>query len=93
MREIGSKLLFERRHSIDRRILLDTPVSREIYGDAAIRVPLEPAAIADAIVRVMDDDALRETILEAGRDRLRRFSGGRTAAEIRHALEAAVLPS
>jgi glycosyltransferase involved in cell wall biosynthesis len=72
-------------------VLLDTPVAREIYADAAVRVPLEQAAIASAIVRLLEDDALRASILAAGRARLDRFSGERTAAEIRHALEAAVL--
>jgi glycosyltransferase involved in cell wall biosynthesis len=74
-------------------VLLDTPVSREVYGDAAVRVPLEPAAIAEAIVRLLDDETLRASILAAGRNRLDRFSGERTAAEIRQALEGAVLRS
>ena len=74
-------------------VLLDTPVSREIYGDAAVRVPLDQTAIVDAIIRLMDDDASRTAALEAGRERLRRFSGERTATEIRRALEAAVSPS
>jgi glycosyltransferase involved in cell wall biosynthesis len=74
-------------------VLLDTPVSREIYGDAAVRVPLDQTAIATAIVRLLDDEALRASVLAAGRDRLDRFSGAITAAEIRHALEAAALPS
>jgi glycosyltransferase involved in cell wall biosynthesis len=74
-------------------VLLDTPVAREIYGDAAVLVPLDQAAIAQAIIRLIDDDESRAGVLEAGRTRLAHFSGDRTAVEIRRALEAAVRSS
>jgi glycosyltransferase involved in cell wall biosynthesis len=74
-------------------VLLDTPVAREIYADAAVRVPLEGGGIARAIVALMDDEVLREGVLSAGRERLAYFSGERTAAEIRRALEAAATSS
>ena len=74
-------------------VLLDTPVAREIYADAAVRVPLESTGIARAIVQLMDDEPLRERVLKAARERLAYFSGDRTAAEIRHALEAAAASS
>ena len=70
-------------------IVLDTPVSREVYGDGAVRVPLDIGTIADALVHVLTDDALRQRVLTAGRSRLSAFSWSETAATMRRVLEEA----
>lgn len=45
-------------------ILLDTPVAREIYGDAALYVPrADPLSVADAIERLLFDDNERARLL------------------------------
>jgi glycosyltransferase involved in cell wall biosynthesis len=68
-------------------VLLDTPVSREIYGDAALLVPADERAIADALERVLTDGGLRAALVRAGRDRLAAFSWTRTADVVQAALE------
>ncbi len=70
-------------------VLLDTPVAREVYGDGAMLVPLEPRAIAAAIDELFSDTPRRENTLAAGRDQMRRLSWTRTASTVREALEAA----
>jgi glycosyltransferase involved in cell wall biosynthesis len=70
-------------------VLLDTPIAREVYGDGALRVNLEPAAIADALVRLLTHDAEHAAVLTAGRARLAAYSWSRTAARILRALEEA----
>ncbi len=70
-------------------LLLDTPVAREIYGDAAVRVPLEKPAIAGALVRLLTDDAFRESVLERREALFARFSWPRTADTVQQALEEA----
>src|SRR4029079_13756506 len=48
-------------------VVLDTPVAREIYGDAAVRIPSpEPAAIAAALADVLTPDSeTRRAVLAA----------------------------
>jgi glycosyltransferase involved in cell wall biosynthesis len=70
-------------------VVLDTAVSREVYGDAALRVQAEIGAIADGLVQLLTDDALRSRLVEAGAARLRRYSWTRTADTTLRALEAA----
>jgi glycosyltransferase involved in cell wall biosynthesis len=70
-------------------IVIDTPVSREIYGDAALRVPLDTSAIAEAIVQLMSDDALHAHLVATGRARLPTYSWTSTAATVGRALEEA----
>jgi len=70
-------------------VVLDTPVSREIYGDAALRVPVDTAAIADAIVSLLTDDGVHARLVDAGRERLTRFSWAATAETVGRALEEA----
>lgn len=70
-------------------LLLDSPAAREIYGDAAVRVPLDRAAIADALARLVDDDTVRSRVLSARASLFARFSWHRTADTIRQALEEA----
>jgi glycosyltransferase involved in cell wall biosynthesis len=70
-------------------VVLDTPVSREVYGEAALRVSPDTAAIADACVQLLTDDGLRSRLLEAGRSRLARYSWSTTATTVRRVLEEA----
>jgi glycosyltransferase involved in cell wall biosynthesis len=56
-------------------VLLDTPVAREICGDAAIYVARPDAAlIADALHAVLFEPGQRDRILQAATDVLRRYS-------------------
>jgi glycosyltransferase involved in cell wall biosynthesis len=68
-------------------VVLDTDVSREVYADAAVRVPPDAAQIAATVVGLLRDDTAREVLLAAGRRRLAHYSWDRTAQVIRHALE------
>jgi alpha-1,3-rhamnosyl/mannosyltransferase len=71
-------------------VLLDTPIAREVYGDAARLTTADPAAIADAIAGLLEDDAARRSLLAAGRQRLAALSWRDPAAAILAALEEAV---
>jgi len=63
-------------------VLSDIPVLREVGGDAAVYVPpQQPAAWADAIEELLGDGELRAELARRGRDRSRRFSWQRTAAD------------
>jgi glycosyltransferase involved in cell wall biosynthesis len=56
----------------------------EVVGDAAIMIdPYEPAAIADAIERVLTDDALRADLQRRGLARAREFSWERSISRVR----------
>lgn len=56
-------------------VVLDTPVAREVYGDAALYLPEpDPARIASAIRRVLFDDTERRRILDAAQRILPRYS-------------------
>jgi glycosyltransferase involved in cell wall biosynthesis len=70
-------------------VLLDTPVAREVYGDAAALVPPDPAAIAGALTRLLTDDRARADVVAAGRRRLGGYSWARTATTVLRALERA----
>ena len=55
----------------------------EVAGDAAILVdPLDKAAIAEGLQRVLDDDGLAERLRAAGLVRSRQFSWNRTVAAL-----------
>jgi glycosyltransferase involved in cell wall biosynthesis len=70
-------------------LLLDTAVSREIYGPAARLVAPDPAAIGDALTTLLTDDHTRAALLAAGRARLGQYSWTESAAVTLHALEEA----
>jgi glycosyltransferase involved in cell wall biosynthesis len=70
-------------------VLLDTPVAREIYDDAALYVRPDPPAVADAILTLLGDAAVRARLAAAGARALARYSWVRTAALIRETIEAA----
>lgn len=62
----------------------------EVAGEAAILVnPDSPAEISAALAKVISSPPMRETLVAAGRRRLRDFSWTRTAAVAADALEAA----
>lgn len=67
-------------------VMLDTPVAREIQGPAASLVTLDPAAIATAIVRLLEDADARAALVSAGDERLTHFSWSRSAGIVRDAL-------
>ena len=68
-------------------LVLDTPIAREVYGDAAlyIRAP-EPALIQAAIDRLLHDDAERARILAAAKALLPRYSWNGCATTVLNAL-------
>ena len=56
----------------------------EVVGDAAILIdPYEPDAIADAMRRVLTDEALRATLRARGLARVREFSWERSVTRVR----------
>jgi glycosyltransferase involved in cell wall biosynthesis len=70
-------------------VVLETPVSREVYGSGAIRVSADPLAIAEATRRLLTDDGAHAEAVAAGRARLSAYSWSRSAAVITRALEQA----
>jgi len=69
-------------------VVLDTPVAREVYGDAAVYVrPGDIVGTADALVMLMTDRAARARVLEAAAAVLPRYSWAAAAAATRAALE------
>jgi glycosyltransferase involved in cell wall biosynthesis len=72
-------------------IVADASSLPEVVADAGIRVdPLDPKAIAAAIVDVLSDRALRDLLRERGLRRATTFSWERTAREVLAVLERAV---
>jgi glycosyltransferase involved in cell wall biosynthesis len=56
----------------------------EVVGDAALLIdPMDPGAIADAMARVLGDDALRASLVCRGHERVKAFSWKRSVARIR----------
>ena len=52
----------------------------EVAGDAALLFdPHDPSAMADAIARLLNDEALRADLVARGRERIERFTWRRTA--------------
>lgn len=70
-------------------VLLDTPVAREIYQDAALFVSRDPASIAGALTALLRGDEPHRTLVAAGDALRRQYTWTRTAATIRTALERA----
>jgi glycosyltransferase involved in cell wall biosynthesis len=70
-------------------VVLDTPVSREVYGGGAIRVSSDPADIAAATRRLLTDAGAHAAAVTAGRARLPAYSWSRSAGVITRALEQA----
>jgi glycosyltransferase involved in cell wall biosynthesis len=71
-------------------VVLDTPVAREVYGDAAVYVPRgDVQAAADALVGMLTDDTARAAVLSHAQATLARYSWERTARATLAALEEA----
>jgi glycosyltransferase involved in cell wall biosynthesis len=62
----------------------------EITGDAALHVDAEPRAIAHAMQRLMDDEALRAAMANRGRERARSMTWTRCAELTRAAYRASI---
>ncbi len=72
-------------------LVLDTPVAREVYGDAAVYVPRDDLeATADAMRALLFSAPARVSILAHAPAVLARYSWERTARETLEALETAV---
>lgn len=72
-------------------VLLDTPVAREVFGDAAIFVARpEPALIADALEVALYDEPARAAVLAAAPAVLGRYSWTTCARTVLAALTQAV---
>lgn len=68
-------------------IVADLPVFGETLGDGALRVtPGNPDSLADALLRIDADPALRERLAAAGREAAGRLSWETTARETRRIL-------
>jgi len=60
----------------------------EVVGDAALMIdPYDPAAIADAMRRVLESPELREDLQRRGLARAREFSWERSVARVREIYE------
>ncbi|HYN07846.1 MAG TPA: glycosyltransferase family 1 protein [Vicinamibacterales bacterium] len=56
----------------------------EVVGDAALLIdPMDAGAIADAMARVLGDDALRASLVARGHERVKAFSWKRSVARVR----------
>ena len=63
-------------------VMLDTPIAREIYRDAAVYVPKgDIAAAAQAIGRLIDAPADRAALVERSRPMWDRYDGARAARD------------
>ena len=72
-------------------IASDLPVIREVVGGAGILVdPSDAEAWADAMTRLLEDGALRDRIVAAGRERARRFTPAETSRRLSEAYRVAV---
>lgn len=64
-------------------VLLDTPVAREVYGDAALYVPQgDVAAIAAALTRLLRDAAAREALVAQSTPMWARYDWARSASAL-----------
>ena len=71
-------------------LVLDTPIAREVYGDAAVYVEAgDIQGTADAILALLDDTPVRAAVLREAPHVLGRYSWERTAGETLAALESA----
>jgi glycosyltransferase involved in cell wall biosynthesis len=71
-------------------LVADIPVTREVVGDAGLRLPAtDSGAWADALLRLARDDIMRAVLVERGRKRAATFSWDASAASVLAALERA----
>jgi glycosyltransferase involved in cell wall biosynthesis len=76
-------------HSVP-SVMLDTPVAREVYGDAALRVAGDVPSISTAIETLLTDPAAHAALVDRGRARLSAFTWAHTAAVLRDTIEGVV---
>ena len=75
-------------------VVAETPVARELYGEAALYVPVaDVTATADAVVALLTDAPLRARQLDHARAVLPRFTWARAARETLTVLEDAAQAS
>ncbi len=54
----------------------------EVVGNAALLInPYDPAAIGDAILRIVEDDSLRKDLISSGKEHASKFNWDRTAEQ------------
>jgi glycosyltransferase involved in cell wall biosynthesis len=71
-------------------VLLDTPVAREVFGDAAIYVAQpDPPHVEPALEAALFDDATRSRVLAAARGVVERYTWSACARRVLNALVAA----
>jgi len=64
-------------------VVADVSSLPEVVGDAGLRIdPHDPDALADAILRLVEDSALRESLRKAGFAQARKFTWDRAAREL-----------
>lgn len=69
-------------------VLLDTPVAREVYGDAAMYVePGDIVATAGAIERLLYDEVARTRILARADETVARYDWSRTCRQVLDVIE------
>lgn len=72
-------------------IASQTPSLQEVVGDAGLLIdPFDTSALADAIVRVVSDNALAQTLRARGLARAAAFSWERTGRAVQRAIDAAL---
>ena len=72
----------------------DIPPHREVADDAALYAdPFDSAVIAECLKRLLDDQAMRERMIEAGTARTEEFIWGNAAALALDVLDDAISPS
>jgi glycosyltransferase involved in cell wall biosynthesis len=70
-------------------VLLDTPVFREVYGDAARLVPLDSGTIAESLITLLTQEDVHADLVTKARGRLTHFPWTTTARLVQQALEEA----
>jgi glycosyltransferase involved in cell wall biosynthesis len=75
-------------------VVADTPLSREIYSDAAVTVPIGDAhALGGTILSLLEDDVRRQAALAAAPGVLSRYTWSQAATETLAAIEQAAARS
>ena len=69
-------------------VISDIPVFKEIYGDSALYFnPLNPYDIADKIDQVINDENLRNTLIEKGFENSKKYKWEKSAQQFFNVLE------
>ena len=73
-------------------VMLDTPVAREVYGDAVLRVAGDVPAITGALLELLTNENTHAALVASARARLGAFTWAHTASVLRETLERAAGP-